>query len=165
MCFIGSQILVIPLVDNSSVKSNPDIELNFFLDMQETLSANRVKIAFEVDLDFDQTVSFINQFPEENFGINYDIGNSAAFGYNPLAEIDAYGDRIINVHVKDRQLGGSTVRLGNGDADFGTVTKHLLKKNYQGSYILQTARSQSDAHLDELNLNMEFFEKYLNNEI
>jgi L-ribulose-5-phosphate 3-epimerase len=165
MNVINSNTLVIPLVDNSSLKSIPHIDLTFFLDLQEILSANKVKIAFEMDLDPDQTANYIQQFPRENFGINYDIGNSAALGYDPSDELDAYGDRIINVHVKDRSFGRSTVRLGDGDADFETVTRLLSELEYQGNYILQTARSIDESHLDELNRNIDYFEKYLINEI
>ena len=45
-----------------------------------------------------------------------DIGNSASLGLNPLDEFEAFGDRILNVHVKDRVLGGTTVPLGLGNA-------------------------------------------------
>jgi hexulose-6-phosphate isomerase len=164
MNLINSNTLVIPLVDNSSLKSVPHIDLSFFLDLQQILSANKVKIAFEMDLDPEQTANYIKQFPRENFGINYDIGNSAALGYDPSGEIDAYGDRIINIHVKDRRFGLSTVRLGDGDADFKTVTRLLSELKYQGNYILQTARSKDESHLDELNRNIDYFEKYLNND-
>ena len=164
MSTVGANVLVIPLVDNSSVKSNPSISLQFFLNMIKNLDANEVKIAFEVDLNASETVNFINEFPEEYFGINYDIGNSAALGHEPLEELTAYGKRVINVHVKDRVLGGTTVRLGCGDADFSTVTKYLQNIEYNGNYIMQTARSIEGEHFEELSKNIFFFQKYLSNE-
>ena len=84
------------------------------------------------------------------FGINYDIGNSASLGYNPCEELAAYGARIINVHVKDRLLGGRTVALGHGNADFEEVFSLLKNQGYRGNYILQTARADNDDHVGVL---------------
>ena len=65
------------------------------------------------------------------FGINYDIGNSASYGYNHMEEISAYGDRILNVHVKDRKYMGSTVPLGSGDAQLQSALEELLLHGYK----------------------------------
>ena len=84
------------------------------------------------------------------FGINYDIGNSASLGLNPVEEFKFIGDRILNVHVKDRVLGGTTVPLGQGIADFKTVYRLLKSHSYNANYILQTARASNDQHLEAL---------------
>ena len=49
--------------------------------------------------------------------MNYDIGNSASLGYIPAEELSAYGERISDVHVKDRAFGGGSVILGKGSAN------------------------------------------------
>ena len=56
----------------------------------------------------------------------------------------------MNVHVEDRLFGGATVPLGDGSADFSAVFNGLKKCGYSGNYILQTARSQTDQHLEDL---------------
>ena len=83
-------------------------------------------------------------------------------GFNPDEEFDNYGDRIINVHVKDRLLNGGTVRLGNGAVNFGNVFNNLKKIKYKGNYILQTARSSRDRHFEELKINLSFLQNFLN---
>ena len=50
------------------------------------------------------------------------------------------------MHIKDRVLGGTTVPLGTGSADFETVFAALAKADYRGNYILQTARAQDGNH-------------------
>ena len=85
-------------------------------------------------------------FSSENYGINYDTGNSAALGFDSEEEIKAYGQRILNVHIKDRLLHGDTVPLGNGNADIPNVLKELNAINYNGNYILQTARAVDENH-------------------
>ncbi len=67
--------------------------------------------------------AFIARLPRENFGINYDIGNSASLGYDPAEEIAAYAPRILNVHVKDRLRGGTTVPLGTGAAELAKAIR------------------------------------------
>ena len=84
------------------------------------------------------------------FGINYDIGNSASLGFNPSEEFKFFGDRVLNVHVKDRVRNGTTVPLGHGSADFSTVYSLLKSHGYDGNYILQTARANDDQHLEVL---------------
>jgi hexulose-6-phosphate isomerase len=144
MSEIDSQILVIPLVDNSSLVDSKNIEVVklFFTDLMPEIIENNLRIAFESDFNPKNLLDFINRFDRNYFGINYDIGNSASLGFNPTEEFKAYGSRIINVHVKDRKLSGTTVPLGEGDADFLRIFRLLHEENYQGNLILQTARSQ-----------------------
>ena len=105
-----------------------------------------VYIAFETDLDPRLNREFISEFDPKQFGINYDIGNSASLGYEVNDEFRAYGERIINVHVKDREFNGNTVPLGEGAVKFDEVVKNLRNVNYQGNYILQTARAKDNNH-------------------
>lgn len=152
MSEVGGKILVIPLVDNSSLSDSikfSAIEL-FFRRLVGVLYSHEVRIAFETDLSPNQFSSFMDNFDKDIFGVNYDIGNSAAFGFKPLEEFAAIGERIINVHVKDRLLGGTTVPLGTGNADFSTVFKCLYEIGYVGDFIMQTARAQDGKHADAL---------------
>jgi hexulose-6-phosphate isomerase len=161
---IGASILVIPLVDNSSIRKNPSIDLQFFVSMEKVLDRFGIRVAFEVDLDEEDTKNFIDNFSSKSYGINYDIGNSASYGFDPNKEIFKYGERIINVHVKDRFRHGSTVSLGKGDADFLKVINQLTRKKYSGNFIMQTARATEGDHAAELNRNIEYFMRYLNND-
>jgi L-ribulose-5-phosphate 3-epimerase len=141
---IGANILVVPLVDNSSLldSSNADTVKNLFTDLIPEIIQNNIQIAFECDLNPEKLLHFISEFDKNYFGINYDIGNSASLGFDPNNEFEAYGSRITNVHVKDRKLNGPTIPLGEGDADFLRIFGLLHEVNYQGNLILQTARSK-----------------------
>jgi L-ribulose-5-phosphate 3-epimerase len=141
---IGSKILVVPLVDNSSPTTSNSIKVikSLFTDLIPEISENKLQIAFECDLNPEKLSDFIGKFDRNYFGVNYDIGNSSSLGFDPTEEFKAYGSRIINVHVKDRKLNGATVPLGDGDANFQKIFSLLYKTNYQGNLILQTARSK-----------------------
>lgn len=141
---LGVRIVVIPLVDAGRMET-PEEEA----DVLETFSALEQKlgvtVAFECNYAPRALARFIGRLGP-SYGINYDIGNSASLGYDPVEEINAYGARIVNVHVKDRVRGGTTVPLGTGSADFPAVFAALRRARYAGNYILQTARAADGNH-------------------
>lgn len=145
---IGISMIVVPLVDNGKLENcdQEDVLVSFLSGQLDFLTKNKLKVLFESDFGPAELARFIGRLDPELFGINYDIGNSAALGFNPAEEIDAYGNRILNVHVKDRVLGGTTVTLGTGNASFETVFSKLANIEYKGNYILQTARAVDDNH-------------------
>ena len=149
---VGANILVIPLVDNSSLVNLVQIEKvrEFFISLESDLFDRNLKIAFESDFEPQILLEFVSTFNDKYFGINYDIGNSASLGFNPIEEIQAYGSRIINIHIKDRGLGGSTVPLGEGAADFKTIFNLMKDIKYSGNLIMQTARSAEGKHAEAL---------------
>lgn len=140
--------VLIPLVDNGRIENQEqaDILLEHLLQRNGRLKRDKMQIVFESDFPPERLAGFMSQYPAESFNINYDIGNSAALGFDPRQEIRAYSARIVNVHVKDRLLGGTTVPLGTGNADFQTVFDELAKAGYTGNFILQTARAEADDH-------------------
>lgn len=149
---VGISMLVIPLVDKGSL-DNPEQEevLVAYLQSQAGfLADNGLRVIFESDFRPPELARFIARLDPALFGINYDMGNSAALGFNPAEEIAAYGKRIVNVHIKDRVLNGTTVPLGTGNADFKAVFAALASVDYAGNYILQTARAADGDHAGAL---------------
>lgn len=146
---VGASIVVVPLVDNGAV-STPAEETALaegLADLTPLLRETGVRIAFECDYPPVQLAAFIAGFPADVFGINFDIGNSASLGWSPREEIPLIASRLINVHVKDRVLGGTTVPLGQGDAELPLVFEMLGQAGYEGFLILQTARAADGDHL------------------
>ncbi|MBU6463639.1 MAG: TIM barrel protein [Bradyrhizobium sp.] len=142
------EFVVIPLVDNGKIETPEQAEtlLRALLDRTALLSRNGTKIVFESDLPPEQLAQFIARFPPDAFGINYDIGNSAALGFDCTEEIAAYAPRILNVHVKDRLRGGITVPLGTGAVKLAKAIRLIENSGYSGQYILQTARAADGDH-------------------
>ncbi len=148
----GISTVVVPLVDEGSPANETEEEslVRFLLAQVEALDRHGLQVAFESDLPPPALAAFIARFPAGLFGINYDIGNSASLGFDPVEEFAAYGTRIVNVHVKDRHLGGGTVALGDGNAKFEAVFAGLSILGYSGNFILQTARDPKGNHLSSL---------------
>jgi L-ribulose-5-phosphate 3-epimerase len=145
---LGIEFVAIPLVDNGKIETaeQAEILLRTLLDRSASLSGQGVRIVFESDLPPAELAKFIKKFPREVFGVNYDIGNSAALGYDCGEEISAYAARILNVHVKDRLRGGTTVPLGTGAAELAKAIRLIEQAGYSGQYILQTARVADENH-------------------
>ncbi len=149
---VGIQIIVVPLVDNGRIENASQEKILIAMLEQELplISSLNLKIAFESDFEPTRLARFIAKLDPRYFGVNYDVGNSASLGFNPRNEVAEYGDRILNVHIKDRLLGGTTVPLGTGSAMFEIVFDELAKVKYRGAYILQTARAANGDHLQVL---------------
>ena len=70
--------IVIPFVDNSSIKNSKDESLiikTFKKINKKYLLNSKLVICFESDYTPKKLSKFINKFPKSNFGINYDLGN------------------------------------------------------------------------------------------
>lgn len=154
----GIKLLILPLVDNGSINNNDELKqlIKILSSLEEDLKKHSIRVAFESDYPPLKLLKFINQFSQETYGINYDTGNSASLGFDSELELELYGSRVLNVHIKDRLLGGTTVRLGEGNAEFEKVFRALNEINYSGNFILQTARSKNNEHFKELEINLKF---------
>lgn len=157
--------LVFPLVDQGRIENAQQQEiLTTYLSRAEAeLIKNRVTVCFESDMPPDAICEFINRLPGTAFAINYDIGNSASLGYDYKMEINSYGSRVANIHIKDRLFHGPSVPLGQGQADIKGVIKLFEKIGYQGLYILQTARSAEERHVEILCHYRDIIRSYLEN--
>ena len=161
---LGIKLIVVPLVDNGRLENShqEDDVVDFLLVNQSVLLQNNIQVIFESDYAAQELARFIARLPATHFGINYDIGNSAALGFDPIDEFQAYGNRILNVHVKDRVLGGTTVPLAKGSANFEVVYSELAKVNYCGNFILQTARAADGKHSEVLSKYYDMTSQWLN---
>ena len=160
---IGIKKIIVPLVDNSSLKNKQEeAKLIFYMKgLKKRLKINDQQILFEIDYNPQKTKRFIEKFDKSTFGINYDTGNSAGLGFDSNDEFKLYGKYIKNIHIKDKFLNGETVRLGSGDADFYKIFNNLKKISYKNILILQTARSKTNKHVHELNMNYSFLNNIL----
>jgi len=155
-------IIEIPLVDSSALNTEDD-KHNLLNNIQEAVEyANKIGIyiSLETSLPPEEFRELILSFKPFEVKVNYDMGNSASLDYNPEKEIELLGEFIINVHIKDRIKGGTTVPLGMGDTNFESVFYELKKKEYSGDFILQAARQDLN-HNNKKDI-VETIENYIN---
>tara|TARA_B110000438_G_scaffold303352_1_gene364432 strand:- start:3040 stop:3879 length:840 start_codon:yes stop_codon:yes gene_type:complete len=153
---LNIKFFIIPLVDKTSIKTtNHENQVIKLIKGFLPLVKRNSYILFETDYKPNKIRNFIKKFNTTKVKINYDTGNSASLGFN-FDEEKNYYDLIKNVHIKDRKLKGSTVRLGLGNARLKKIINFFKKKKYRGNFILQTARNKRNLHVQEINLNRDY---------
>ena len=145
---LGTRFVIMPLVDGGRIENDAQRDSLFdgLEQIRPFLLDKSMAVVFESDFEPARLARFIEQLDRRAFGVNLDTGNSAALGWNHSEELALYADRILNVHIKDRLLGGTTVPLGEGAADIAGTVAALEKGGYRGNYILQTARADDGDH-------------------
>lgn len=139
---LGITDLVIPCVDQSRLKGSKeeDAIVEVLNDVASVATANRVNLSLETDLNATRFAKLLDRLNHACVTVNYDSGNSAAWGYDIREEFAAYGDRISDLHLKDRALGGGPVSLGDGNCDFEQLIRMIDKMDYKGLLVYQAFR-------------------------
>ncbi len=139
---LGVTDIVIPCVDQSSLRYN-GAEARLLRALQAVAPKAReagVNLSLETDLAPRPFARLLEQAGNACVTVNYDIGNSAALGFDPEHEFAAYGERISDIHIKDRVRGGGPVMLGQGDADIPKVFGLMAARDFGGPLIMQAFR-------------------------
>ena len=160
---LGVTDIVIPCVDQSSLNNEEAVNrfANQIRAVLPDVERQGISLSLETDLAPQPFVDLLKKLDSNRITVNYDIGNSAALGYNPEEELNAYGNRISDIHIKDRVLGGGPVILGSGDADFEIFFKNLKEIHYEGPFIMQAYRDDEGVEIFKKQLN--WLTPYLNN--
>lgn len=161
---VGVRYLVLPFVDNSRMENEAEVAAFVALMRDRILpiaERHGIEAHLETSLPPDAVAGILEQIPHDLFRINYDSGNSSSLGYKPADEFRAYGPRIGSFHVKDRVLGGTTVPLGTGDADFAALRAGLKEIGYGRSFVLQVARGEPGGEIAWASANRRLAEQLL----
>ena len=131
--------IVLPIIEKFSLRG---CDKKKYVNILQNISDYNKSINFslETDLPPKEFASLLSDISRENVTVNYDIGNSASLGYDYKEELKTYGNKISDVHIKDRVFGGGPVVLGTGSADIPGVIDMLTSMNYNGPYIMQSYR-------------------------
>ena len=152
---LGVTDIVIPCVDQSSLNSKQKID--FFVEklspMLKLAEEKEINLSLETDLAPKTFLELLDRFHSTRVTVNYDTGNSAALGFNVVEELDTYGYRITDIHIKDRSFGGGPVELGFGNADFSAFFIKLKEFNYTGAFIMQAYRDKEGVAIFKQQLN------------
>ncbi len=142
----GIQYIVLPFVDFSSLKTSAQKEgaATLFSKLSSYVQEGVLELHIESDFNPGVFGDFMKRVTSNGIKVNYDTGNSASLGYDPVEEFRAYGSKIGSVHIKDRIRGGGTVPLGQGDTQIPLVLKLLHQVGYDRYFTLQAARQKED---------------------
>ena len=160
---MGITYIVLPFVDASSLKT--DAQIDGLIALLKSLAPKAqdagVELHLETDLNPQKFSALLKSVGSNVVRANFDIGNSAALGFDPHEELTALAPYLGSVHVKDRVLGGGTVPLGSGNADFETCFRMIAKTGFDRWFVLQVARGEDGDEVPWTVANREFVERHL----
>lgn len=156
--------IVIPLLEESSIVSSLNRKLFIKNILLIADKFSNVNFCFEFECKVEDILKLVNQ--RDNFYVTYDTGNVTSFygdkvNHNKL--IKQLGDKIKNVHIKDRTFKAETVPFTLGDTNFVDIFSSLNSIGYTGNYILQLCREKSNNELDYIK-HCSYIVKKLHNE-
>ncbi len=139
---VGGCYIDLPFVDNSSIPDSSYFSsvVEFLRPACERAKELGIVIALETDLAPSDFRQLLQMTRELSVAANYDSGNSAGIGYDFLKEMEAYGEFVQTVHLKDKSLNSPTMPLGAGDVDFIQLFTQLNLLRHSGPIVLQAAR-------------------------
>jgi len=161
---LGITDIVIPCVDQSTLRGAVD-QKRLIKNLKEPIElATKMKInlALETDLAPIPFLDLLNKFDTDVVKVNYDIGNSASLGFDIFEEFELYGDRISDIHIKDRELGGASVELGMGNADFTSFFEVVSSIDFKGPIVMQVYRDEDGVEIFKKQFN--WFKSKIENE-
>lgn len=144
----GIQNATIPILDDSDL-SNPKKRKSFckIIEPYGDRFPN-INFCFEAEIPHEDLQEIVGL--KKNFYVTYDTGNITSSGISHELYIDFFKEKILNVHIKDRTFDRKTVAPTTGDTPFDLIFKKLKEIDYNGFYILQTARETPHRELETI---------------
>jgi hypothetical protein len=140
------EMITIPLLEGSSVQ-DPNIRNDFKnIIWKFAKKYPSLKFSFECELSIDGLRDILEL--SNNFNVTYDTGNITSYGIDHEEYIDAFYEKIVNVHLKDRTFDAKTVYPGTGDTNFKIIFDKLNFMGYNGPYTMQTARGPEGQEIE-----------------
>ena len=158
-------IISIPLLENNFPKSL-EAKNEVIKNLRQIAGWSKnlgLKIALETEWPAGELIDFLKQFDQTNIGVCYDIGNATSYGFDCSAEIQQLGQKIFDVHLKDRKVHSTqSMMLGTGDADFPSCFKALKEIDYRGGFTMQAWRGED--YLTDAKTQLTFIKKCLSSQ-
>ena len=124
-------------------------------ELEQRLNANKIQQGGN------QNVILMEMMDGLSVGLNFDMGNSSYWGFDPDNEIPKIGPWIKNVHIKDCTPEAYTLPLGKGNVDFDKVFSLLKSQNYNGLFILQAAPAKNGDEKKISKQYLDFSQKFI----
>jgi sugar phosphate isomerase/epimerase len=87
--------------------------------------------------DARRATELVRRLDPQRVGIVYDVSHVVSARDNVRDYLDALGDRVVHVHLRDAVPGNIHLSIGNGDVDFADLLQGLAQKGFTGHYALE----------------------------
>jgi len=158
---IGAGCVVLPMVEGASLKS-ADARARTRDALKDVLALSTslgVRVGVETDIPAKDLLPWLESFDQNRPEVCYDLGNAASSGFPIEREIAMLARWVVEVHVKDRPLGGPNVPLGTGAVNFKSSLAALKRSGYSGLLVFETVRGED--YLTDARRNLSYLEGVL----
>ena len=158
LSIINIKLYILPLENKSSLnKNNYKLYLKKIDQISSILEKKNIFLALETTLETKFVNFLFNKSKSKNLYLVYDTGNRAKKGINQLEEIMNLKNKIIHIHLKDKDLRGNNVIIGNGIVNFKDIFLALKKINYKKNFTFETNRGNDP--IQTMLKNIQFIKK------
>jgi hexulose-6-phosphate isomerase len=137
---IGAERILIPLLETSAVDTPEQRR-----EVQESLAEAAphaedagVVLGLELEIPGAEYRALIDGVGHRAVKAYYDVGNSTAKGFDVASDVRPLLDVLHAVHLKDRKIGGGSVPLGTGDANFLGFLRGIGRHGFSGDLLMQS---------------------------
>lgn len=138
---VGIRTILLPVLEICEIRTpaEKDQLLESLKEPLKQAEQSGICLGLETELPANEYLALVKDGNSPSLGVYYDTGNNAAQGHDIAADIRVLAPLLAGIHVKDRKRGGSTIWLGQGDANFDEFFQVVGKEGYRNPVILQTA--------------------------
>lgn len=149
--------IILPLFGESNINTENYKQLvETLTNISEICELYGIELLIESLLDWKYSIELLNEIKTENVKVCYDSGNLIPLNIDTYTEVSNLADVIGHVHIKDKNLDGENVTLGDGNTNFKALIKALNKINYKGEFTFETCR-ETDPEVTAIN-NIKFLQ-------
>tara|TARA_R110002020_G_scaffold116549_2_gene267079 strand:+ start:764 stop:1528 length:765 start_codon:yes stop_codon:yes gene_type:complete len=153
--------VTIPLLENSSVENEEIADKFIDVFYPHITRFKNLNFLIEAELHHKKLKKMLDF--SSNLFVTYDTGNITSHGLSHKDYILELGDRIKQVHIKDRIKNPlETVEPTKGDTNFKLIFNYLKQINYDGIYTLQTARGITGKEIETIKRHKKIIEGIYN---
>lgn len=136
---VGASRVLVPLLERAHVRT-PEREDAALAVLEACLpEAARLglSLVLELDLSGEDSARLLRRLGSPRARVCYDTGNATALGLPIATDVRPLLPWLGEVHAKDRLVGGPSVRLGDGHADFPGFFATLSAGSWSGDVVLE----------------------------
>lgn len=157
---LGVKKYILPFFESSELNSeNMTDYVEPIKRIAKFASDRNILICLETILTGQELIEFLDLINMMNVKVVYDTGNRVAFGHDLSNDIQLLNEKIVHVHIKDKNKENENVLLGTGLVNFESVFNAFKAINYVGPYTFETTRGNNPIKTAIYNMNLvSFFE-------
>jgi L-ribulose-5-phosphate 3-epimerase len=151
---VGAKVLLVPFFFKGEIEGDAGMErlIRNLRTLAPDAEQAGVVLGIENTLMATQNAAVIDAVNSPSVGVYWDMANGIAVGYNPVADVQTLGKRIVQVHAKEYAHDGGArgnranprfdllnkKPLGAGDVPLRDVLAALTQVGYTGHVVLET---------------------------